>query len=236
MSPTTGCGGLYEGNGGNTSIDNGDVPAGLFGGGTAGGGDESAVACPNSGCLTLEIDPLTGQPAILEFFAGAGGAVGYLSGYDISQGLNEVNGTFLTNDAFQAYLRGNFLDAINAQLAAVIDALEARNTNHDQITAFINYVSENFSGFYGINAIDIQGGNVNFPVWGTAQSGGLFDFFSWGAACPNNGRCDDGLDFSHKNGMFHLDTADPYNGVGNALAHFGVDIILGNVVYWVLPR
>jgi RHS repeat-associated protein len=224
--PGTGCGGIYEGNGGNTSIDNGDVPAGLFGGGTAGGGDESAVACPNSGCLTLGIDTLTGQPAILEFFAGAGGAVGYLSGYDISRGLNEVNGTFLTDAAYQTYLQSNFLDAIKAQLAATIAALKAANVNPDQIQAFANYMNANF------NLISVHGGNADFP-----DSGRGFDFSNLG--CPED-RCDLGalgtLDFSH-GGSFHLDTADPYNfWGGGTFLHFAVDIILGNVVYYVIPR
>ena len=116
-------------------------------------------------------------------------------------------------------------------MAAVINALEDRNVDPDQITAFKNYVSANFSDLF------VAGGNVNFPSLGSNPNEGSYNFAAWGLACPNNGRCDDGFDFSHGNGdSFHLDTADPYNGVGNALAHFGVDLILGNVVYWVLPR
>jgi RHS repeat-associated protein len=189
------------------------------------------VGCGNNQCQAVGLDPQTGQQAILRFIAGAGGATGYLSGYDISQGLNEMNGTFMSDAVFQAYLQGGFLDAINAQLAAVISALEARNTDPGQITAFINYVSEHFS------EIDIEGGNVNFFSLGTDSVGQSFNFTAFG--CSNE-RCDEGalgtLDFSHNNGMFHLDTADPYSGVWGALAHFGVDLILGNTAYWVLPR
>jgi RHS repeat-associated protein len=226
-TPTTGCGGWYEGGGG-ISIDGGGAfPWGRFG---AGGGGESAYLCPPGGCYQPGLDPLTGQVAVLEFMAGAGGATGWLSTYDVQQGLNEVDGAFLTNDAFQAYLRGNFLDAINSQLAAVIDALEARNIDP---TNFINYVSENFSD------LKVAGGNVDFFSWGVADTGG-FDFTTWGLACPN-GRCDEGalgtLDFSHGAGdRFHLDTGDPYTDLLGALFHLGVDVILGNTAYWVIPR
>jgi RHS repeat-associated protein len=229
--PTTGCGyGPVEGGGG-VSIDGGPLlPWGLFGEGSLAGG-ESAYLCPPGGCYQPGLDPLTGQVTMLEFWAGAGGATGFLSTYDIQQGVNEVNGAFLSDVAFQAYLQGNFLDAINAQLAAVINALEDRGVNESDIKTFENFVSENFSG------TDIEGGNANFSSYGTTSNGQSFDFGNFG--CPEE-RCDQGalgtLDFSHNNAMFHLDTADPYSGVWGALAHFGVDLILGNTAYWVLPR
>jgi hypothetical protein len=44
-----------------------------------------------------------------------------------------------------------------------------------------------------------------------------------------------GLDFSHNDGTFHRDTANPYNFPIGTLEHLGVDVIYGNFVY-IIPR
>ncbi len=235
-SGLAGCMGVYEGGGGYSIDSGGTVPLGLLGDGGVGGpnlgGGESAVQCPGNLCSGFGMDPYTGQTAFLQFMAGAGGATGYLSGYDIALGLNEVNGTFPTNAAYHTYQLSNFLDAINSQLAAVIDALEAKGASSEQIKAFENYVSTKFASLY------IEGGNVHFPSF---DPEGSYSFNSFKLGCPN-ARCDLGalgtLDFSHPNPTptFHLDTADPYTDVFGALVHFGVDVILGNVAYTVIPR
>jgi RHS repeat-associated protein len=195
------------------------VAAGLFGMG-------SSAYCPGGVCEGFGTDPYTGQTAFLQFAASASGASGYLSVYDWTQGVNDVNGAFMSNTAYQAYLRGNFLDAINAQLNAVIAALEAKGVKEGAITNFVNYLNNNFTQIF------VEGGNANFPATGKGFNFGGFN-------CPN-GRCGLGsngtLDFSHPGGSFHLDTANPYNFPGGTLLHLGVDLILGNTAYYVIPR
>ena len=218
------------------TLDGFDVWCGSLGvGGGGGGGGNGVMQCSNSDCSPIYgTDPYTGTQAWLFFTAGAGGATGYLSGYDWTLGVNEVNGTFLTNAAFQTYLRSNFLDAINAQLNAVIDALEAKGVEQKYITAFVNYESQNFNSIYGPY---VEGGNVNFSSSGFDATTNTS--FSFGFGCKK-GRCDLGalgtLDFSHNNGYFHLDTADPWSSLGSAFLHLVVDVIGGNVVYSVIPR
>lgn len=70
----------------------------------------------------------------------------------------------------------------------------------------------------------------------TALGGGNCDFKDTGFAfkCDND-RCSNGLDFSHHDGTFHRDTANPYSLPSGTLQHFGVDLIWGNIVD-VIPR
>ena len=194
-------------------------------------GAGAIAGCPNNACSVIGTDAYTGQPSFLQFSASASGASGYLSLYDWTQGVNDVNGTFLSNVGYQAYVRGNFLDAINAQLAATINALEDNGVGQKYITAFADYESQNFSSIY------VDGGNANFSSSGYDATTGTG--FSFGFGC-GMGRCDlsglGTLDFSHNNDYFHLDTADPWNSLGSALLHLGVDVIGGNVGYTVIPR
>jgi RHS repeat-associated protein len=83
--------------------------------------------------------------------------------------------------------------------------------------------------------LEVEGGNVNFNnVLGTDEDGNLVLLFNFGC---DNGRCDNGLDFSHNAGAsFHADTANPYNGVASAVVHFAVDVFGGNYVWGVIPR
>jgi len=218
---------------------------GILGGGGGGGGDctmdgspmscgfasvlinqGAAAPCPGNVCSQWGTDPYTGNETYLTFYATAGGSAGYLSMYDWTQGVNDVNGTFLSNVAFQKYLRMSFANAIASQLVAVTIALQKMGTNQGEISNFVAYVNSN------PGSIDVEGGNANFPSSGLGFN---FDF-----GCPN-GRCDLGdlgtLDFSHGSGSsFHLDTGDPYTDALGAAAHFGVDLFLGNSGYWVIPR
>ena len=61
-----------------------------------------------------------------------------------------------------------------------------------------------------------------------------------GLDCGLTERCDEGslgtLDFSHDDGTFHLDTADPFNFPGGTFQHVLVDVFLGNFFYLVIPR
>jgi RHS repeat-associated protein len=178
---------------------------------------------------------------------GAGAVVG---GYDIFDALEGAAGTFLTNTApgfgfsitkwysderAQEVAYENspaYLDAVNAQLAAVIAALEAKGKEHEEIMAFEGYLNQNFSRLY------LGGGNVNFPSYGQDPLTGKSFSFAFG--CPK-GRCDLGalgaLDFHHHGGRtFHLDTSDPWTSWRGFAIHAWVDIFLGNVGYYVIPR
>ncbi len=79
----------------------------------------------------------------------------------------------------------------------------------------------------------VEGGNVNLPISGVGYNFAPF------ATCPQE-RCDLGslgtLDFSHDNGAFHLDAGDPFHFPGGTSRHIGVDILGGNLLYWVIPH
>ena len=115
------------------------------------------------------------------------------------------------------------LDALNAQLAAVIDALEAAGEDEATIKNFISAASRNYS------QVTREGGNFDFPFGNT----------NFGRNCPQE-RCDKGslgtIDFSHNNGTLHLDTADPFTDVAGLFTHGLVDVFLGNYWYQVIPR
>jgi hypothetical protein len=154
------------------------------------------------------------------------------------QGLNEINGMFLSDSDFQHYLQNSYLADIAAQFNAVVAALIKNGASTDQIEAF----EAANAGFAGVV---VEDGNANF-VNPDGKNGQLM----FGSGCPNK-RCDlDGLgtlDFSHGTGaMFHLDTADPFSSRGG-LSVFGlspgglflhglVDYIGGKSVMWVIPR
>ncbi len=119
--------------------------------------------------------------------------------------------------------------AYYAQLGATVGALQAAGVSSDKIQAFINA-----NNSFDSNTVQIEGGNFDFlnPV---DQFGNpIIDL-----SCPME-RCDEGrlgtLDFSHNDGTFHLDTADPYNFPGGTLEHFFVDLFLGNFFYVAIPR
>jgi hypothetical protein len=84
------------------------------------------------------------------------------------------------------------------------------------------------------DTVQLQGGNFDFTIPVDQFGNYLLDF-----GCSHE-RCDEGslgtLDFSHNDGTFHLDTADPFNFLGGPFMHLGVDLLLGNVFYFAIPR
>jgi hypothetical protein len=211
-----GGGGCFVGGGGGgVSIDGGPpLPFGTFGEGSLAGG-ESAYLCPPGGCFEPGLDPLTGQLTILEFMAGAGGATGWLSTYDIQQGLNEVNGTFMTDALYTSYLNAVYSGAIQAQRQAL--ALAIANNSNSQIS--YDEALRNLSE----GCVYVQGGNCNFSYT-----------FNSSLVCGGQDRCN-GIHFTDS-GTVHLDTSNPWSGIWGFLEHAFVDVFLGNVAYYIIPR
>jgi RHS repeat-associated protein len=101
-----GCELFYGGGGaGCSDLDNTGqcVPVGLLGSGDAG------ASCPNNICNGYS----NGQ--YFEFIAGAGGAQGYVTENNISQGLYEINGNFYTPQQWQAYIAQVYAPQIDSQ-------------------------------------------------------------------------------------------------------------------------
>jgi len=82
------------------------------------------------------------------------------------------------------------------------------------------------------DAAYLNGGNLNFTV-------------PVGFIVPSNcsgsgdGRCTgdlDGIHFVDGYQYVHLDTANPWTSPGGFFAHTGVDVLLGNVGYLIIPR
>jgi hypothetical protein len=178
----------------------------------------AAVECPNGFCSGFA--PVgNGQVAFVQFAAAAG-----LGG----SGYNVLTQPILDPTSVAANL-----DAVNAQLLAVRNALIGQGASQDQINAFIHANSGQL-----ISNVEIEGGNAHFsnlyagddPYHPELAGQPIFSF-----GCDFS-RCDNGLDFSHAGGSnFHLDTADPFNFPVGTLVHLGVDVILGNIVT-VIPR
>ena len=91
-----------------------------------------------------------------------------------------------------------------------------------------DFVTANPNRFSG----KLVGGNYNFQ-----DPGGLIKKFITDRGKCAYGRCDNGLDFSHegKDFLFHRDTANPYRDLADAVEHFAVDYVYGNLVD-VVPR
>ena len=225
------CGGDYGdagGGGGGVSIDGGEpIDPGLFGSGGSGGsgiaGGESGVQCPNNACTIAGSDPITGQQTILQFTAGAGGSTGYLSGYDVSQGLNEVNGTFLSNTQYSSWVQATYAGDITAQRTLLAQAIAGNSGGQ------ISY--QQAFGALNQNDGSLKGGNWNFAIADPTINPNTI--------CSGDARCG-GIHFAglndNGNWLVHLDTTNPYDNPFVLLEHFFVDVFLGNTAYYVIPR
>jgi hypothetical protein len=124
----------------------------------------------------------------------------------------------MTLQQFQAA----YFDQLNATAAALAAAGQSQSTI-DEFMAL--------NGSPNWATIPIEGGNFDFQ--GASLFTGLANICPWK-------RCDEGslgtLDFSHDDGTFHLDTADPYNFPGGTLVHIGIDVLGGNFGWGVIPR
>ena len=120
--------------------------------------------------------------------------------------------------------------AAQAQYNYIVGLLTQMGANREQLEAFQKANSNLFS-------LGVEGGNVHFnnPTIGKDEYGNPIPLFNFGR---DNGRCYNGLDFSHDQGRtFHGDTADALDFFGGGtLKHAWVDVFLGNFWYLVIPR
>ena len=174
-------------------------------------GSYMLAACPNNVCSGFSSSGQYGQ-----FYAFAGGTQGYYAPGDLSDGINEVDGHLLTNDQYNAYVQAVYSDQIDDQKRAL--AQHMADASGGQICYEEAYNNLKLEGGY------LNGGNYNF-----ATTYGPDDI-----NCSST-RCDGGIHFPGS-GLVHLDTANPYGGVGGLFEHFFVDVFLGNVYYNVIPR
>ncbi len=209
----------------------GGGPGGGGGGGGGGGcivdgvasdcggllGSNGIVECPNDVC-----NGFTNSGQYFQFVAGAGGAQGYLLFSDILNGINEVNGTFMSNAQFQAYLAQTYAAQILAQFNRLLGNLPA-----------------GASIAYDPNNPDVNGGHANFAYSCPADS--------WSSCGP--GRYDDGVHVECASGatncaagsplVAHDDTVSPWVSpasfsfstlfTANFWEHGFVDLIYGQM-------
>lgn len=116
-----------------------------------------------------------------------------------------------------------FVDARDAQLRSVISALKEVGVKEEVINAFME---------------------ANAIAYSTKLEGGHFDFVNpidengrpiIDVGCPHR-RCQNGLDFSHNDGTFHRDSANPYNFPIGTVQHLGKDVIYGHFVKYIAAK
>lgn len=217
-----GCNGVYDGGDGGASIDGGGgMPPGL--GGLLGGSGESYGLCPDNACTVPGIDSQTGQPAILEYTIASDGTWSYLSGYDLSLGLNTADGTFLSDAQYGLYQQITYANQISAQCGTVGRSL------------FADAPAGSGATVKSCDPNSIQGAHANFPI----------DCGDW-LGCA--GRWAGGLHIEGNPtvGFWgHNDTASYYIGpsfnwdtfsLWNLFQHGGVDVLGGNTVVNMFPH
>jgi len=176
---------------------------------------DGAVQCPNNACSGF--DAKTGK--YVQFVAGAGGASGYFSLSDISQGLNEWNGALYSADQWVDFM-DNRKEALQEAVADAI-SLASNSPNGD-----------NWDAIYGSLVYkDSGGGNGDFLYDGNVMDLGLsFSIGDSGKGCEWLCRAGSMPSLHYDHSMFHIDTANPSWGFGYGLfVHGFVDLLLGNI-------
>jgi RHS repeat-associated protein len=187
-------------------------------------GANGLVACPNNVC-----NGFTSSGDYFQFVAGAGGASGYVKFSDITQGLYEANGTFMSGAQYQNYLQSTYPSQIASQhrrLSGNLDAIFGGDITADP------------------NDPNIDGGHANF----TLNCGD--------SPCPNDlvGRYDNGIHIECASGGYscqpgsplvvHDDTVSPWTGnfsfsslfTVNFWRHGFVDLFGGQLCNCVFPQ
>ncbi|HEY6763288.1 MAG TPA: hypothetical protein VI386_00835, partial [Candidatus Sulfotelmatobacter sp.] len=180
---------------------------------TMGLGGNGQVACPDNVC-----NGFTSSGEYFQFVAGASGASGYVRFSDITQGMYEANGTFMSDAQYNAYVQSTYASQIDAQRRALAQTIA------DNSRGTISYQQ----AYDSLNKDDghLQGGNYNFGE--TTYGPGTL---SCGADAS---RCN-GIHFP-ESGFVHLDTSNPFTSPLGFLEHGFVDLFLGNFAYTVIPR
>ena len=168
---------------------------------------------PNNECTTAGIDPYTQQPAVVQFYAGVTGASGYLSPYDWTQGVNEWNGQFISDQQYLQMLQP-YISSMKQKLASALGRSPSSC------------------------APSLVGGNLNCTV-----SEMTVQEYLQSHSCMSSGsqaRCDGpgySLHFHLGAGgpTVHMDSANPgfpsqikFPGV---LIHFAIDVLGGNTIF-----
>jgi RHS repeat-associated protein len=207
--PGGGAPGYYGGGPGGCSLDGVQVSCGSL----LGLGSNGIAPCPNNAC-----DGFTSRGEYFKFVAGAGGASGYVRLSDITQGMYAVNGTFMSDAQYNAYILSTYASQIDAQRRALAQAIADRS----QGTISYQQAYDSLDKDKG----HPQGGNYNFgeTTYGPGNLG-------CGAQAS---RCN-GIHFPDT-GFVHLDTSNPFTDVRGFLQHVFVDLFLGNIAYTVIPR
>ena len=173
--------------------------------------------CPGT-CLSFAKDTYTGQMAWLDYTVDAAGTSGWLSGYDWTQGVRDWNGAFVSNAQYQLQIQIAYAQEIEAQREALAKKIAA--DTRGKISYATAYAELDPDGGH------LQGGNWNFVLENGLGPNSLL--------CGGADRCD-GIHFV--GGFAHLDTSNPFAGdVWSFLEHTGVDVLGGNIVYYVIPR
>jgi hypothetical protein len=129
---------------------------------------------------------------------------------------SRVSANTLQNDA-------SFVEAHDNQLRSIISALKGLGVNDKVINAFADANSDTFS-------TKLEGGHFDFvnPIDKSGRP--LID-----VGCPHR-RCENGLDFSHNDGTFHRDSANPYNFPVGTMQHLSKDVIYGHLVKYIAAK
>ncbi len=144
---------------------------------------------------------------------------------DITQGLNEWNGNFYTNSQFYDQVIEPNEEIQRERLADAISyaSNSPDGSNWDTIYNSLNPYDAN-------GDLQIKGGNVDFTYSGDPSLLSFVPASAWPQGCETTCRYGSYDAIHFNNGMFHLDTAGVTWGFGlGALAHFGVDIVIGNI-------
>jgi hypothetical protein len=117
----------------------------------------------------------------------------------------------------------SFAEARSAQLRSILLALKEMGVDEQVINTFVGANSDTYS-------TKLEGGHFDFvnPIDKSGRP--LID-----VACPHR-RCQNGLDFSHNDGTFHRDSANPFNFPVGTMQHLGKDVIYGHLVKYIAAK
>ena len=178
----------------------------------------AAVQCPDNSCFIYDWQHGKYQ----QFFAGAGGAEGYLSPSEAGQ-MHEWDGQFLTDRDYYKVQRsdpayGQQFD-LNVRKIIAVASRQGHQYSYDQVKSWINQ-----AGYSEDGAPVMGGGNWNFRFAGDAPD------YLQGLASPAKNRRVTGWEslHLHPDSNFHVDTA---SGGWLWFVHGFVDVFLGNTIY-----
>ena len=174
-------------------------------------------------------------PNPINCMAGEYGCAGTQSQIDVAEAAYASNFVWEVTYKGETYdfaTLGDYFDWMTTVVAAA------------QKEAYSDAMRDKLAALFGedpsaLTPLGLRGGNANFAIsqdlWNEIDS-------SMGCSAPGafGIRCDDGIhlsdpatDFQYGQGVLwvHMDSANPYSGIGGKLAHFGLDFILGSWIW-----